>query len=211
MEQGMPKILSKIWMGAVALLVGAGLAAGAANAAGAPKVTEADHILGKADAPITIIEYASLTCPHCAAFQTSTLPTLKKEWIDTGKAKLVFRSFPFDQAALRGAQLAECAGPKRYFAFIDAMYQQQDSWAHSSDPIAALGRLAKLGGLSDEQIQSCLKDEKLTNRIVETRLTAEKEYGVDSTPTFFINDKKVVGNEPIEKFEEVLKSVEPKT
>jgi protein-disulfide isomerase len=181
------------------------------DAADAPKLREDDHVLGKADAPITIIEYASLTCPHCASFDRETLPQIKQEWIDTGKAKLVFRNFPFDQAALRGAMIAECAGTARFFTFIDAMFRQQDVWARAPDPIVALSRLAKLGGMSEDQVQACIKDEKLANRIVEIRLNAEKDLGVSSTPTFFINNKKLVGAEPYAKFDELLKSVETRS
>jgi protein-disulfide isomerase len=207
----MRNILSRSWILLSSLIAGAMLVAGLAAAQGAPKLAADDHILGKADAPITIIEYASLTCPHCAAFDRDTLPSIKKDWIDTGKAKLVFRSFPFDQPALRGAMLASCAGPDRYFNFVDAMFKQQDTWARASDPVAALGRLAKLGGMSDDQVQACLKDEKLANRIVEIRLAAEKELGVNSTPTFFINGKKLVGDLPYDKFQEALKAAEPKS
>jgi protein-disulfide isomerase len=204
-------VLSKSWVTLIGLAAAAALSATLAFAQAAPKITPEDHILGKPDAPITIIEYASLTCPHCAAFDRETLPSVKKDWIETGKAKLVFRDFPFDQPALRGAQLAACAGPDHYFNFIDAMFQQQESWARASDPVAALGRLAKLGGMSDDQVQACLKDEKLANRIVEIRLAAEKELGVNSTPTFFINGKKLVGDLPYDKFQEALKAAEPKS
>ena len=195
-------------LGALAVLA---LACGAASAQTPPKVNPDDHILGKPDAPITIIEYASFTCPHCAAFDKETLPKVKKEWIETGKARLIYRHFPFDRAALQAAQLAECAPADKYFGFVDVLFQQQETWSRASNIEAALARIAKLGGMSDEQVKSCLADSKQADKIVEARLVAEKELGVNSTPTFFINGRKVVGAEPYDKFVETLKAVEPKS
>lgn len=179
--------------------------------AGQPAVTADDHILGKPDAPVTIIEYASLTCPHCAHFHKETLPKIKEEWIDTGKAKLVFRNFPFDRPALSAAVLAECGGNERYFSFIGAFFQQQDNWARAQDPVAALIRIAKLGGLSEEKAQACLKDEQLANRVVAQRLTGEKDLGVNSTPTFFINGRQLVGAQEYSKYNEMLQAAGAKS
>jgi protein-disulfide isomerase len=181
-------------------------AAGPALAQSVPQVAPDDHVLGNKDAPVTIIEYASLTCPHCAAFEKETLPKIKKDWIDTGKAKLVFRNFPFDRAALEAAKLAHCVGPERYFGFVDVVFQSQETWIKAGDPIAALGRYAKLAGLSDQQIQACSRNEEVANKIVAGRLAAEKEYRVESTPTFFINGKKLVGAQPYEQFDAALKA-----
>lgn len=176
-----------------------------------PQLTADDRILGNKDAPITIIEYASLTCPHCAHFDEAILPKIKQNWIDTGKAKLAYRNFPFDQAALKAAMLAYCAPPDRYFAFLDVLFKQQDVWATASDVTAALTRLGKLGGMSEKQVTSCLKNDKLADKIVAQRLSGEKEYGVNSTPTFFINGHKVVGALPYEEFDSVLKQAAAKT
>ena len=170
-----------------------------------PQISPDDRILGKPDAPVTIFEYASLTCPHCAAFEKEILPQIKTEWIDTGKAKLVFRDFPLDGSALKAAMVARCAPPERFYGFIDMLFTQQASWGTAADPVPSLGRLAKLGGMGEEQFQACLKDDALQNKILAGRLAAEKEYGVESTPTFFINGKKVVGAKPEEIFE-ALKS-----
>jgi protein-disulfide isomerase len=171
----------------------------------APQISPEDRVLGKPDAPVTIFEYASLTCPHCAAFEKEILPQIKTEWIDTGKAKLVFRDFPLDGSALKAAMVARCAPPERFYGFIDMLFTQQASWGTTADPAPSLGRLAKLGGMSDEQFQTCLKDDALQNKILAGRLAAEKEFGVESTPTFFINGKKVVGARP-EEILEALKS-----
>jgi protein-disulfide isomerase len=214
--------MRKIWLiSAVIVLLGAGAAGGAlaldapppgrlVAQSSAPQMSPDDRILGKPDAPVTIFEYASLTCPHCAAFEKEILPQIKTEWIDTGKAKLVFRDFPLDGSALKAAIVARCAPPERFYGFIDMLFTQQASWGISADPVPSLGRLAKLGGMGEEQFQACLKDDALQNKILAGRLAAEKEFGVESTPTFFINGKKVVGAKPEEIFE-ALKSAVPKS
>jgi protein-disulfide isomerase len=176
-----------------------------ATASGKPiQLSDNDMILGNRTAPITIIEYASLTCPHCADFTKNTLPDIRKNWIDTGKAKLVFRDYPLDAVAVKAAVIAHCGGPERFFGFIDVLFSTQETWARAPDPVAAMTRLAKLGGLSESQVQACLADEKLTNLVVGNRLVGEKEQGVDSTPTFFINGQKVVGEKPYSEFNALL-------
>jgi protein-disulfide isomerase len=203
--------MHKFWLAMAAFCVLTPILGGPARAAEAPSVTPNDYVLGKTDAPVTIIEYASLTCPHCAAFDRDTLPKIKENWIDTGKAKLVFRDFPLDGWALRAAMVARCAPPERYFGFIDALFQGQGVWARASNPEAALGRLAKLGGISDDRFQSCMKDEKLADTVAASRLTAEKQYGVESTPTFFINGVKLVGEQSYGDFDKALTAAQPKT
>src|SRR6185437_7801463 len=126
-----------------------------AQADAVPQLAPDDRILGKADAPITIFEYASLTCPHCADFDKETLPQIKTEWIDTGKAKLIFRDFPLDASALKAAIVARCAPPERFYGFIDVLFTQQASWGMGGDPVPSLGRLAKLGGMGEEQFRAC--------------------------------------------------------
>jgi len=170
-----------------------------------------DRVLGNPDAGITIIEFASLTCPHCAEFDRETLPKIRADWIDTGKAKLIFRDFPLDGAALKASVLARCAPVERFYGFVDTLFASQASWARSADPTPALGRIAKLGGMSDEQFQSCMKNDTLQNQVLAMRLAGEKEFAVDSTPTFFINGKKLVGARPYEDFEKMLKEAAPKS
>jgi protein-disulfide isomerase len=203
--------MHKFWLAVAAFCVLAPILGGPAQGAETPAVTPQDYVLGKADAPVTIIEYASLTCPHCAAFERETLPKIKENWIDTGKAKLVFRDFPLDGWALRAAMVARCAPPERYFGFIDALFQSQDVWARAANPQAALGRLAKLGGISDDKFQSCMKDEKLADTVAASRLAAEKQYGVESTPTFFVNGVKLVGEQSYADFDKALTAAQPKT
>jgi protein-disulfide isomerase len=203
--------MHKFWLAVAAFCVLAPILGGPAQGAETPAVTPQDYVLGKADAPVTIIEYASLTCPHCAAFERETLPKIKENWIDTGKAKLVFRDFPLDGWALRAAMVARCAPPERYFGFIDALFQSQDVWARAANPQAALGRLAKLGGISDDKFQSCMKDDKLADTVAAERLAAEKQYGVESTPTFFVNGVKLVGEQSYADFDKALTAAQPKT
>ena len=170
-----------------------------------------DRILGNPDAPITIVEYASLTCPHCAHFTNDVLPELKKKWIDTGKAKLVLRDYPLDEPALRAAMIARCAPPDRYYGYVDIFFGAQEKWVTARDYRDALARLVKLGGMSREEFDNCLKNTALENKIVEGRLIASKELDVNSTPTFFINGIKFTGAPTLEEFDKVLSGVAAKS
>ena len=170
-----------------------------------------DRILGNPDAPITIVEYASLTCPHCAHFTNDILPELKKKWIDTGKAKLVLRDYPLDEPALRAAMIARCAPPDRFYAYTDMFFGAQDKWVTARDYRDALARLVKLGGMSREEFDNCLKNTALENKIVEGRLVASKELDVNSTPTFFINGTKFTGAPTVEEFDKTLSGLSAKS
>jgi protein-disulfide isomerase len=153
-----------------------------------------EPVLGKAGTPLTIIEYASLTCPHCAVFDKETLPRIKQDWIDTGRARLVFRDFPLDGVALRAAALTHCVPPERYFSFVDTLFREQPHWAPLGDK--AVAEVARLGGLSEADAQACLADGKHLDAASASRAAAEKDFGVDSTPTFFIDGTKIVGAYP---------------
>ena len=182
-----------------------------ADAQTALTLTKDDRILGNPDAPITIVEYASLTCPHCAHFANDVLPELKKKWIDTGKAKLVLRDFPLDEPALRAAMIARCAPPDRYYAYVDTFFGAQEKWVTARDYRDALARLVKLGGMSKDEFDNCLKNTALENKIVEGRLIASKELDVNSTPTFFINGTKFAGAPTVEDFDKVLSGLSAKS
>jgi protein-disulfide isomerase len=175
------------------------------------QISKDDRILGNPEAPITIVEYASLTCPHCAHFANDVLPEIKKAWIDTGKAKLVLRDFPLDEPALRAAMIARCAPPDRYYAFADTFFAAQEKWVRSPDYREALARLAKLGGMGKEEFDTCLKNTELENKIVEERLKATQELEVNSTPTFFVNGTKLAGAPTTEEFEKLLSSLAAKS
>jgi protein-disulfide isomerase len=182
-----------------------------ADAKSVLQITTDDRILGNPEAPITIVEYASLTCPHCAHFANDVLPDLKKEWIDTGKAKLVLRDFPLDEPALRAAMIARCAPPERYYAFADTFFAAQEKWVRSNDYREALARLAKLGGMGQAEFDTCIKNTELENKIVEGRLKASQELEVSSTPTFFINGSKLAGAPTREEFEKLLSGLAAKS
>lgn len=198
-----------IWLFSVVILFALG---GVAKAAEAPTFAPDDVVLGNAEAPITIFEYASLTCPHCAEFDKETLPKVKSEWIDPGKAKLVFRDYPLDQFALKAAMVARCAPPDKFFDFIDVLFQNQANWAGAGSPDAitqALSRIARLGGIGEDKFNSCINDKALNDRILNERLVAQQQYGVESTPTFFINGKQVVGALPYDEFAKQLTAAAP--
>lgn len=164
--------------------------------AAAPATAEdaEEHVLGSPDAPVTIIEYASMSCPHCAAFHTEGLPWLKENYIDTGKVRLVFRDFPHNEMALLGAVVAHCAGPDRYFAFVDTIFKNQKKWAFGDDPVGTLAKLARARGMGKETFDACLADEAIQEKILQTRLDAHETYKISSIPSFIINGELLTGN-----------------
>lgn len=186
----------------LALLLAPAVMALGIGRAGAAEVTE--HVLGDPAAPVTIIEYASLTCPHCAHFHREELPAIKAKYIDTGKAKLIFRDFPLDQLALQAAVLAHCAGDARYFKFLDAMFAGQATWARAADPIASLKQLAKLGGLSEAEAEACLADQAMQDGVLQSRLDGEQKFDVSSTPTLIIDGKTYKGGRDIDEISKVI-------
>jgi protein-disulfide isomerase len=175
----------------------AGAQAQAGAAGGDPRLQ--DMVLGKADAPITVIEYASLTCPHCAHFHETVLPAIKTDYIDTGKVKFVFRDFPLDQLAFAAAVLARCGGPEKYFTYLTVLFAQQRQWAGAPDPKAALTQIGRLGGVSAEQFDKCLADKPLGDYILNSRLEGNQKFNVNSTPTLIINGKTEPGTPTIEQ------------
>ena len=168
------------------------------------EITKDDYILGNDSAPVTMVEYASLTCPACANFHQTTLPTVKKEYIESGKVRLIYRDFPLDQLALRGSMIARCAGRERYFGFVEAMFAQQSIWARDTNPLAALSRIARLGGMSQEKFDACIKDEKIADAVVKQRLDGDKTFGINATPTVIINGKRYSGGLTIEQFRAIV-------
>lgn len=182
--------------------------AGTVQALLAPRPS--DRVLGNSAAPITIIEYASMSCPHCAHFDLDVLPTIKKKWIDSGKAKLILRDFPLDGPALKGAMLARCAPPDRFYPFVNALFADQPQWVLAPDPEKALVRMAELGGMSARTAEACLNNKTLEDRIVEERLLASKDLDIEGTPTFYINGKKFTGEPSVAAFNQVLASLAAK-
>ena len=152
-----------------------------------------DMWIGSKDAPVTIVEYASMTCPHCAAFHAETWPTLKSKYIDTGKARFVLREFPLDPLATAGFMLARCAGADKRNAITDLLFDQQKNWAFVDKPVDALAATVKQAGITQAQFETCLKDQKLYDQVNQTRDQASSKFKIDATPTFFINGKKYTG------------------
>ncbi|MBA3449494.1 MAG: DsbA family protein [Pseudaminobacter sp.] len=162
-----------------------------------------ENSLGKEDAPVTIVEYASMTCGHCANFHETTFPALKEKYIDTGKARLILREFPFDPRAEAGFMLARCSKDK-YFAMVDVLFKQQEVWAGVQDAKAALLQISKLAGFSQGSFEACLTDQKLLNDIRAVQKRGAEEFKVDSTPTFFINGNVYKGAMSIEDMSAVI-------
>ncbi len=161
--------------------------------------------LGVETAPVTIIEYASMTCPHCASFHENTLPELKKRYIDTGKVRLIFREFPFDPLGAGASMLARCGDKERFFPLVDALFSQQNKWVVQK-PIEPLLAIAKQAGFSQESFEACLSNQKVLEGIEAVRNRGAQVFGVDSTPTFFINGVKHKGAMSID---EMAKIIEP--
>ena len=163
-------------------------------------VQAGDHVLGDPKAPITLIEYASFTCPHCAYFHTQILPEIKKKWIDTGKVKLIYRDFPLDQVAAKAAQIAECAGNERYFGVIDLIFRNQPQWATQSDPIADLSKPLRIAGMGENEIKACLANDAKANEVV-ADLRGGETLGVSSTPSLFINGQLFKGARSVDELD----------
>jgi protein-disulfide isomerase len=181
------------------------LAAPASMVLDVPKIMQ-DRVLGNPDAPVTIIEYASMTCPHCAHFATTVLPDVKKQLIDTGKAKLIYRDFPLDTFALRTAMMARCADPDKYYSLIEVLFKNQDRWTKSDNPIAAVTQLGTLAGMDEAYIKQCMESVELEAYILRVVQDAQKNYTLKSTPTFVFNDGQEIlsGGHNVEDFVNIV-------
>ncbi len=195
-------------IGILALL----LAVPPATAGNAPLAEAvAEMAMGRDDAPVTMIEYSSLACPHCAAFHRDVLPKIKETYIDTGKVRLVYRDFPLGGLALAAAMVARCGGRQKYFGFIEVLYRSQAQWSRSDDPRRELARVARFGGISQKDFDACLVNEPLMTDIRERAADAQQKFGIDSTPTFIIDGEKIVGARPFEDFRDAIeKALEKK-
>ena len=171
------------------------------------KISEDDIVMGDSNAPVTIIEYASMTCSHCADFHKNVYPEIKKNYIDTGKVKLVLRAFPLDRVALQASKMATCAGKDRFYKFTDVLFTTQSNWAFSKNHLEVLSNIGKLGGLDGAEFDKCLADTDLETRIMQGKLNAARVLGVRATPSFFINGHKYKGAYKVKAFSEILDSV----
>src|SRR6187551_3978838 len=159
--------------------------------------------MGSDKAPVTVIEYASMTCPHCAHFQETTFPELKKRYIDTGKVRYIFREFPLDPLAAGASMMARCADKDKFYPLIETLFQQQTKWAVEK-PIPQLMAIAKQAGIGEQTFNSCLSDQKMLDAIQAEQKRATDKFGVNSTPTLFINGKKQIGGMSIDDLAKVI-------
>ncbi len=194
--------IRKILRLGLSLVVVLGLVSGSLSASTPPL---SERVLGNPDAPVTVIEYASLTCDHCKRFHLEVLPRLKETYIDTGKVKLVYRHFPFDQVAMTAAILTECVPRLRFFGLIEVLNRRHDGWAHSQDPKAGLAQIGLLAGVSRPAFEACLADDKLSTAIAEELRAGQQRHNVNSTPTFIIGDTVLRG---FRSFEEMAKAID---
>jgi protein-disulfide isomerase len=193
------------------LVSGAALLAGGAAQAQSIDMAEllkpgplGDKIQGDAKAPVTIIEYASLTCPHCEHFHATVYPVLKKNYIDTGKVRFIFREFPRDPVDIGAFMLARCAPADKYFPMIDVLFDQQKNWAFTKDAAKQLLMIAKQAGFTEESFDKCLSDKKLAEDIRNVGKHGYEKFKVDSTPTLFINGQVFRGEMTPEGMEKAL-------
>ena len=164
-----------------------------------------DLVMGNPDAKVTIVEYASMTCGHCKQFHTKVLPELKTKYIDTGKVRLVFREFPLDPRAFAASMLARCAGGEKTLPMISALFETQADWAYvKENPTPKLFEIAKQAGFTQESFDKCLTDQALLDKLTAIRTRAAETFGVNATPTFYINGKKLTEPPTLEGFDKTL-------
>lgn len=147
-----------------------------------------DHILGDPKAPNTLIDYASFTCPHCANFYVAVMPTLRKEWIDPGKLRLIHRHFPSDVVATRASQLAECAGPDKFYATVDLLFRKQVEWLSVGDPMVEMVKVLAAQGVTPEAADACVANDRLLDKVI-ADVQSGQALGVTFTPTLFIDEE----------------------
>jgi protein-disulfide isomerase len=170
-----------------------------------------DLAMGKADAPVTIVEYASQTCGHCGNFHTKVLPELKTKYIDTGKARLIYREFPLDNLSAAASMLARCAGGEKTLPLAGILYSKQEEWAFTNtNPVPELFKIAKQAGFTQEAFDKCLTDQKLLDELTAQRERATDKFGVSGTPTFFINGKRLTDAPTAASFDKAIAAAEKK-
>lgn len=162
-----------------------------------------ERSLGATNAPVVVIEYASATCPHCAQFHIKTWPQIRASYIDTGKVRWIFREFPLDSLAMAAFMLARCADPQKYFAIIDLLFRQQKLWMED-DARKELSALMQQAGMDRTSFESCLNRRDLAEAIYDIAKTANSEFSVNSTPTFFVNGLQVHGAQTFDDFIKIL-------
>ena len=172
--------------------------------AGARAEVSDEKVLGDPSASVTIIEFASLSCPHCAEFHKTRFDWLKENYIDTGKVRFIFRDFPLNRPALLGSMVAHCADPSKYFAYLSLLFKNQEKWAFSQPVEEQLVKLARVSGMGQEKLLNCLQDEALAEKIIQSRLESQNTYNIESTPSFLVGDQLIVGVPSEERLRELI-------
>lgn len=191
------------------LLIFFGTSFALSNESSVLNLTENDFIIGNDNAPITIIEYASMSCSHCANFHNNTLPDLKKEYIDTGKVKYVFRDFPYNYPALLGSMVMRCIPSEVRYDYMNALYKLQNKWVVRENTVTRqeLYKIMQSGGMSKENFDACLNNVDLENQILEEVIAAQSEFNIRSTPSFLINGDLLEGDKSIKVFRQILDKI----
>lgn len=169
-----------------------------------------DRVLGDANAPVTVIEYASMTCGHCATFHNDYLPEVKSQLIETGQVKFIFREFPLDAVALRASMMARCAPEDKFFGLLEVLFSNQRRWVSAQDPVEAMAKLGKLAGISDARFEACMMNQELETALLQQRQNATTEFNVNSTPTFVFNNGAKVqsGAMGVDAFKEIISGLQ---
>lgn len=167
-----------------------------------------EKAFGSETAPVTVIEYMSMTCPHCQNFHMTTWPEIKKKYVDTGKIRFIFREFPFDPRSTAAFMLARCVGEDKWYPVVDLLFRSQATWARAQDGRQALQSAMAVTGMSQKDFETCLTDQALLDKVTAVA-NKGKELGVDSTPTFFINGKKYAGALALDEFSKLIDPLLP--
>ena len=179
---------------------------GTALAADTIELDPLDRVLGNADAPLTVIEYASMTCPHCARFHEMIMPTIKAEWIDTGKVKLIYRDLPTNPVnmAVAVGMITQCAPKEQYFPILSRLFKTQEKWMSAAEPLSEIKRTVGLAGITPGEVDACLKRDDLGQAIQTRANKGARLYGIQSTPTLVVDGKRLEGEQPYADFKKAL-------
>jgi len=172
-------------------------------------IKEDDLVIGDKNAPITIIEYASLSCSHCANFHKNTLPDIKKEYVDTGKVRFVFRNFPYDPPSLMGSVILKCVPKDVRYDYMNALFLLRKNWVISDNAKSTqeLYKIMQSGGMSKEDFNNCLERDDLANQIIKGRIDVQNEFNIQSTPSFLINGNLEQGNKSVKEFRQIIDKI----
>ena len=163
--------------------------------------------MGNVNAPIKFTEFISFTCSHCADFHINKLPSIKEKYIDTGKIYFTYKDFPLDKFALKASMIARCSGERKFFSFLNVFYKKQKDWTRTKDPFKSLLKIAKVGGLKDEELKVCIGNKSIEDGLLKDRLESSKKYNITATPTIYFNEKKFEGDLSFEAIDLKIKTL----